>query len=202
MFTGIIQECGTLEGLSRGETSTDMSIRVSAAFDDVVTGESIAVNGVCLTVVKKGFSQITFNVLNETLRVTNLGEIKTDAVINLERSLKASDRLGGHFVTGHVDGTGVIKEWLPQGNDYRLLVECPPDVAALCVKKGSIAIDGISLTVASIENCDLLVWIIPHTRSITNMKEYQPGMKVNLENDILGKYIVRILDARENKAPG
>lgn len=202
MFTGIIQEAGQLESLSPGLSSTDLTVKVSSSFDDVILGESIAVNGVCLTVVKKDNTSVTFNVLNETLRVTNLGLLNVGTKVNLERSLRASDRMGGHFVTGHVDGTGLIKEWKREGNDYRLLVECPEEVAELCVKKGSITIDGISLTVADISGCDLLVWIIPHTREVTNMKDYQPGIVVNLESDILGKHISRIMDARQGGKTG
>ncbi|MDL5047226.1 riboflavin synthase [Oscillatoria amoena NRMC-F 0135] len=195
MFTGIIQESGILTSLKPSENSTDLSIQAGSAFDDAVIGESVAVNGVCLTLVRRESHLLIFNVLNETLRVTNLGHLQIGSRVNLERSLKSSDRMGGHFVTGHVDATGLVKEWSQVGADWRLVVDCPRTVSELCVKKGSIAIDGISLTVADIQNSELLVWIIPHTREVTNLAGCRVGTVVNLEADILGKYVTRILES-------
>lgn len=196
MFTGIIEEAGVLASLRKGDKSTDLTIHTRTLHEGVQTGESIAVNGVCLTAVQIALGSLTFNVLNETLRVTNLGEIGQGSWVNLERSLMSSSRLGGHFVTGHVDAVGRVQEWEKQGDDYRLLISAPEQIAQLCVNKGSIAVDGISLTVAEISGHEILIWIIPHTMQVTNMQGYAIGTSVNLEGDILGKYVQKFLAQR------
>jgi riboflavin synthase len=156
-------------------------------------GNSVAVNGACLTVIARRRSTLRFDVLNETLQRTNLEFARKGALVNLERPLRADARLDGHFVLGHVDGRGKVRRFEREGRDYVLEIEAPPSIMRYVIEKGSIAIDGISLTVASVRRNWFRVWIIPHTRKMTNLRECRGGDRVNLEADILGKYVEQLM---------
>ena len=196
MFTGIVEETGQIVGITPGRASTELRVSVGKVGRTLRRGDSLAVNGVCLTVVEKRGRQVRFDVLNETLRRTNFGELQAGSLVNLERPLAASGRLDGHFVQGHVDGTGVVRRWGPVGKDYVLEVTVPRPLLRYVVEKGSIGIDGISLTVATVGRDWLRVWIIPHTRAITNLRTRRVGEHVNLEVDILAKYVERAMGGR------
>jgi riboflavin synthase len=197
MFTGIIEQTGEVTGIARGKRGARLTVS-ARGMRDLKRGESVAVNGVCLTAVAvqraaKNRTRISFDVLAETLRVTNLRFLNEGALVNLERPLRASDRLGGHFVLGHVDGIGEIARWERRGADWLLEIAAPASVKPYLIQKGSIAVDGISLTVAKVGRQTFEVWIIPHTRAVTNLGERQPGEFVNLEADVLGKYARKFL---------
>ena len=179
-----------------GRKSTELTVRTGVTGKTLRTGNSIAVNGACLTVVKKRGALVAFDVLNQTLNCTNFGELKTGSLVNLERPLRADGRLDGHFVQGHVDATGVVRRWEQIGKDFVLEVTVPASLRKYIVAKGSIAVDGISLTVANVGRDWLRIWIIPHTRAITNLRTRRVGEQVNLEADILAKHMERLLTAR------
>ena len=196
MFTGLIEATGEVVALtSRGADGARLSLRVPFA-GEVVEGESIAVNGCCLTAVEPSAETIHFDVLNETLRRTNLGALAPGAAVNLERALAATARLGGHFVQGHIDGTAEVIDFAMRGSDWRLEVSLPGEMCGFVVEKGSIAIDGISLTVAEVGASSLVCWIIPHTRAATNLRDRRAGERVNVEYDLLAKYVGRLLATR------
>ena len=200
MFTGIVEEPGVVVRVRPGKKSTELTVRTGSTGKTLRAGNSIAVNGACLTVVKKRGALVAFDVLNETLRCTNFGELKTGSLVNLERPLRADGRLDGHFVQGHVDATGVVRRWEQVGKDYVLEVNVPASLRKYIVEKGSIAVDGISLTVASVGRDWLRIWIIPHTRAITNLRTRRVGEQVNLEADILAKHMERLLAGRKTTA--
>ncbi len=200
MFTGIVEEPGVVVRIRPGKKSTELTVRTGTSGKTLRAGNSIAVNGACLTVVKKRGPLAAFDVLNETLRCTNFGELQTGSLVNLERPLRADGRLDGHFVQGHVDATGVVRRWEQVGKDYVLEVTVPVGLRKYIVAKGSIAVDGISLTVASVGRDWLRIWIIPHTRAITNLRTRRVGQRVNLEADILAKHMERLLAARRVRA--
>lgn len=192
MFSGIVEETGRVVSL----TATPRSVRLaiaSRALTRVPVGGSVAINGVCLTVAacRRGARQ--FDVLRETMRRTNLRFLRAGDTVNLERSLKLGTRLGGHFVTGHVDAVGRIRRWEKRGRDYFLEITAPQSVMNLTLRKGSIAVDGISLTVAEVKPRSFSAWIIPHTRAVTNLRARKIGDAVNLEADVLGKYAQKFL---------
>jgi riboflavin synthase len=192
MFTGLIEATGRIEHVNG--TSAGCRIRISAPFAaELRAGDSIAVSGVCLTVVEADPGGFTADLSGETLAVTSFGRAETGRLVNLERPVRAGDRLGGHFVLGHVDGTGRIVGWRADGDSYRLDVETPADLARYLVLKGSIAIDGISLTIAALSATQVAVQIVPFTRAHTTLAEARVGDVVNLEADVLGKYVARIL---------
>ena len=193
MFTGIVEEPGTVVRIQPGRKSTELTVRTGVTGKTLQTGNSIAVNGACLTVVKKCGALVAFDVLNQTLHCTNFGELKTGSLVNLERPLRADGRLDGHFVQGHVDATGVVRRWEQIGKDFVLEVTVPTSLRKYIVAKGSIAVDGISLTVADVGRDWLRIWIIPHTRAITNLRTRRVGEQVNLEADILAKHMERLL---------
>jgi riboflavin synthase len=195
MFTGLIESLGTVASVDPIDKGVRLGVR-TAVWSDLEIGESLAVNGVCLTVVSAADGFAYADVSPETMRVTTIGSLPVDALLNLERSLRADARLGGHFVQGHVDGTGEILQILPDGDGYRVTVRFPQELSRFIVHKGSIAIDGISLTVAGLDADRLDVQIIPYTWEHTNLKAAAPGTRVNLECDILGKYIARALEQR------
>jgi len=195
MFTGLIEAIGTVaEVMPRAAGSR---LRVAASLDAaLIPGESLAVNGVCLTVVTASAGAgIALDVSPVTARITTMGSAKPGTLLNLERSLTAGARLGGHFVQGHVDATGLLESIEPQGESYWLTVSYPPELARYLVKKGSVAVDGISLTVAELSDRWFAVQIIPFTWQHTNLHALTAGAPVNLESDILGKYVVRALEA-------
>ena len=195
MFTGIIEETGVVESIHPGDKSVRLTISLHKTGVGLRVGDSLAVNGCCLTVVEissKGRGKVVqFDLLKETWDLTNLKVCRAGSAVNLERSLEAGARLGGHFVTGHIDGIGKILTWERKGEDYQLQVAAPDSVMRYIVHKGSIAVDGISLTVASLEKSHFTIWIIPHTFNQTALKERAAGDSVNLETDILGKYVER-----------
>ncbi len=197
MFTGIIEETGVVESIHPGDKSVRLTVSLRKTGLGLSVGDSLSVNGCCLTVVEigsKGRSKmVQFDLLNETWNLTNLKDCRAGSAVNLERSLEAGGRLGGHFVTGHIDGTGKIMTWEQKGEDYQLQVSAPDPVMRYVVHKGSIAVDGISLTVAAMEKSCFTIWIIPHTFNQTTLKERAVGDAVNLEADMLGKYVERFI---------
>ena len=188
MFTGLIESTGrTISLESRGEQAR---LTLEVPFSSVTClGDSVAVNGCCLTVVEQSENTLAFDILTQTLDVTSLGSLKPGALVNLERALRANDRLGGHFVQGHVDATGVIRDLSSKGQDHRYEVQLPPEVYRYCISRGSLAVDGISLTIAELLPDSALFWITPHTFKATNLQSCQNGQKVNLEADLLAKYV-------------
>jgi riboflavin synthase len=192
MFTGIIEETGTVEKIARGTQSIGLTLRAAKTARGLKLGGSLAVNGCCLTATKitsRGKSKlIQFDLLEETWRRTNFQFLKHGSHVNLERPMRAGGEFGGHFVTGHIDGTGKIARWEKSGADHVLDIAAPENVMRYVIEKGSIAIDGISLTVAGVSKKTFRVWIIPHTFEMTNLRERSVGDAVNLEADMLGKY--------------
>jgi riboflavin synthase len=195
MFTGIIEETGTVESIHPGDKSIRLTLKLRKTGGGLKVGDSLAVNGCCLTVVEltaKGRAKTAqFDLLNETWNLTNLQHCRVGSLVNLERSLEAGGRLGGHFVTGHIDGIGKIITWEKTGDDHQLQIAAPEDVMRYVIHKGSVAVDGISLTVAAIEKGSFTIWIIPHTFESTALSERAVGDAVNLEADMLGKYVER-----------
>jgi riboflavin synthase len=196
MFTGIVEEAGIVEKVRAGRRSTELTVRAPKIGRSLRIGNSVAVNGACLTVVGARGGVLKFDVLAETLRRTNLEFVRSGSLVNLERPLRADARLDGHFVLGHVDGRGKVRRFERDGKDYVLDIDAPPSVMRYIVEKGSIAVDGISLTVAGVSRNWFRVWIIPHTREITNLRVCRAGDLVNLEADILGKYVEQLLGRR------
>ncbi|MET0262664.1 MAG: riboflavin synthase [Rariglobus sp.] len=192
MFTGIVEETGKVVAFTRGADSWKLQIAASVALQDVALGDSIAVNGCCLTVTQFDAHQVSFDVLEETRRLTNLATIEAGAAVNLERALRFGGKIGGHFVTGHVDGQGVIEIFEARGADHYLRVRAPAGLGRYLIHKGSITIDGISLTVAEVGGDVFAVWIIPTTIQVTNLREKRVGASVNLEFDLLGKYVEKL----------
>lgn len=193
MFTGLIESTGTVERLDDSPAGRRLRVR-AALSNELQFGESIAVSGVCLTVVDHDASGFAADVSPETLRVTTLGGLAIGSRVNLERSLRADARLGGHFVLGHVDATARVRSWAAQGESWWLELELPEALAAWVVLKGSIAVDGISLTVASLEGDHLGIQIIPFTREHTTLADRRAEDRVNLEADIIGKYAARLAE--------
>ena len=192
MFTGLIESLGTVAQVER--SGDGLQVTVTADIASALTpGESLAVNGVCLTVIASSRPGIRADVSPETERVTTLGSLAPGSLVNLERAMRADARLGGHFVQGHVDATGRLEAIERQGDAYRVTVSFPPELGRYMVPKGSIAVDGISLTIASLASDRFEVQIIPHTWERTNLHAAAPGQTVNLECDILGKYVARAL---------
>ncbi|MES1168529.1 MAG: riboflavin synthase [Oleiharenicola lentus] len=196
MFTGIIEEAGQVVAFAPAAEAWSLQIAARLVTSDVALGDSIAVNGCCLTVTKFDAGHLWFDLLAETVRLTNFSELKPGAAVNLERSLKPESRLGGHFVSGHVDGLGRIEVFEVRGKDHYQRVALPPGTGRYLVPKGSIAIDGISLTVAEVASDSFAVWLIPHTLAVTNLREKQAGGRVNLEFDLLAKYVEKLLASR------
>lgn len=197
MFTGIIEETGRVERFERGGDAWKLRIAARAALVDAALGDSIAVNGCCLTVVKFDGTGVEFDVLEETRRLTSFSALRPGSAVNLERSLRFGGKMGGHFVTGHVDGPGIVEVFEARGADRYLRVRAPAGGGKYLIHKGSIAIDGISLTVAEVEGDSFAVWLIPHTVAATNLQEKRVGDPVNLEFDLLGKYVEKLTLARE-----
>jgi riboflavin synthase len=189
VFTGIVEETGTVKKIAEGSESIRLSVASKVCARGTKIGDSIAVNGCCLTVVKKSGNVFSFDLLRETWTRTNLQFVGPGSAVNLERSLAANGRLGGHFVTGHIDETGKIEKWERAGADHVLDIAAPKDVLRYVVFKGSIAVDGISLTVAGVTPKGFRIWIIPHTYEVTALRERKVGDLVNLEADMLGKYV-------------
>jgi riboflavin synthase len=204
MFTGIIEETGVVEQIKPTPNSIQLFVRMQKLARGLKRGGSVAINGCCLTAVKlqkRGASTVAqFDLLRETWERTNLQFANCGSLVNLERPLGAGGEFGGHFVTGHIDGVGRIKRWERAGQDHVLDIEAPAEVMRYVVFKGSIAVDGISLTVAKAFKRSFRIWIIPHTFKVTVLRERKVGDAVNLEADLLGKYIERFLNARAASA--
>jgi len=192
MFTGLIEEVGTVRNLTRG-TVGRLTIAAPAVAGGAQVGDSVAVNGACLTVTSVVDGQLTFDAVPETFSRTTLGELRPGDRVNLESSLKAGEHIGGHFVQGHVDGVGTILTSRSLGQSRVIRINAPGDVLRYVVEKGSIAVDGISLTVASCDDMGFTVAVVPHTLESTTLSMKQPGDRVNLEADILGKYVEKML---------
>jgi riboflavin synthase len=193
MFTGLVEECGTVVEFKQSTDRARLIVASEVVSCGVQRGDSIAVNGCCLTVAEEAPDRLSFDLLGETLARTNLGQVAPGTPVNLERALSATGRLGGHFVQGHIDCTSPIVSLTPSGPDWRLEVALPLSYARYLAFKGSIAIDGISLTVAEITKETFVVWIIPHTSAVTSLRTREAGDLVNLEFDLLAKYVERIL---------
>jgi riboflavin synthase len=196
MFSGIVAEIGTVKRMQGSGEAASLCIEASRAFTDVVIGESIAVNGVCLTVVSQCGHTFGVDVSPETLRATNLGALQPGDGVNLERSLCLNDRIGGHLVSGHVDGVGTISHKRSEANALHYDIQVPQDLMRYIVPKGSIAVDGISLTVVACRPTAFQVTIIPHTATVTTIGRKGIGATVNLECDMFAKYIERVLQAQ------
>ncbi len=194
MFTGMIEEIGKIQGIRKGKDSVSVSVQADAVLEDLRLGDSIAVNGVCLTVTFFSQSSFTADVMHETLNRSSLGSLRTGNRVNLERAMPANGRFGGHIVSGHIDGTGLISAIAKDGNAIWYTIKTSPDVLRYIIEKGSIAVDGISLTVAKIHKESFSVSVIPHTAAQTILSEKRTGDIVNLENDCIGKYVERLMN--------
>lgn len=193
MFTGIVEEVGNIEGVKKGAGSASISIRASRIMDDIHLGDSVAVNGVCLTVTAISGGGLAADVMHETLNRSTLGTLRPGKPVNLERAMAADGRFGGHIVTGHIDGTGTLASVRPDGNAVWYTIATPPPILRLIIEKGSIAIDGISLTIARVAAKDFSVSVIPRTAASTILPSLRIGDAVNLENDCIGKYVEHLL---------
>lgn len=193
MFSGIVEEMGAVSILNKGLAGTRMTIIASTIMGDLAIGASVSVNGTCLTAVAKTDHDFSVDVSPETLQVTTLGSLASGSPVNLERAMKLNDRIGGHMVSGHVDGIGSLRSRHQDGNALVLELEAPKDILRLCVAKGSITVDGISLTINDVTERSFIVSIIPHTAKVTTLGLKQVGDQVNLESDLIGKYVERLL---------
>ncbi len=192
MFTGLVESTGTVVSLeSRGDQAR---LTLDLPFQtELALGDSVAVNGCCLTVAELAANGVGFDILTQTLRVTSLGELQTGSTVNLERAMLATARFGGHFVQGHVDATGEILTLEPHGQDHRFEVCLPPEIHRLCIDKGSLCVDGISLTIAELKESSAVFWITPHTFAHTHLHASRVGQRINLEADLLAKYVERLV---------
>ncbi|MBE6876939.1 MAG: riboflavin synthase [Ruminococcus sp.] len=192
MFTGIIEEIGNIKSVRTGADTCILTVSAQKILSDIHIGDSIAVNGTCLTVCEFDNNSFSADVMPETMRRTNLGSLKSGSPVNLERAMSANDRFGGHIVSGHIDGTGIIKSTKKEKNAVWVQISAKSEILKYIVEKGSIAIDGISLTVAKISSQDFSVSIIPHTGEETILLKKKPGDIVNLECDIIAKYVEKL----------
>ena len=193
MFTGIVEEMGQVEGIQRGRQSAVLTIRAKTVLEGTKIGDSIAVNGVCLTVTSLSSDRFTADVMHETLDRSSLAQLKRGGAVNLERAMPADGRFGGHIVAGHIDGTGRVIQIQKDDNAIWYTVQAPPQVLRYIVEKGSVAVDGISLTVARVGTDSFAISAIPHTVAQTVLRDRKEGDLVNLETDIIGKYVEKLL---------
>jgi len=201
VFAGIVEEMGAVKSLEKTVAGTRLTILARLVLDDLPIGASISVNGACLTIVKRDEKEFAADVSSETLAVTNLGKLAIGSPVNLERAMKLNERIGGHLVAGHVDGFGTVRERHQEGNGTVLVVEAPPEVLRYCIVKGSITVDGVSLTINDVTGRSFSVMIIPHTAKMTTLSIRQVGETVNLESDVIGKYVARLLEERGQLPP-
>ena len=192
MFTGLIEATGKVSSLELRGDQARLVVEVPFAAE-LEDGESVAVNGCCLTVTETSAGTASFDVLKQTLDVTSLGGLGPGSLVNLERAMLAGGRFGGHFVQGHVDDTGAILDFSEHGQDHRLEISLPADIHRLCIDKGSLAIDGISLTIAELLEESAVFWIIPHTIEMTNLQQAEKGKVVNLEADVIAKHVAKLV---------
>ena len=199
MFTGIVEEKGIIRSLNSNGSSGTIRIESRKVLEGTSIGDSIAVNGICLTVTSMGDGFFTADVMAETVRRSSLGILSQGSEVNLERAMAANGRFGGHIVSGHIDGTGTVRSLVREENAIWVTIETPPEILKYIVHKGSICIDGISLTVASVGSDNFKVSVIPHTGSETTLLSKRPGSPVNLENDIIAKYVERLMNYKEEE---
>lgn len=197
MFTGIIEEMGVVKTIDRNLQSIRLTLLAKTILDDLEIGDSVTVNGVCTTATALIESGFTVDLSPETARVTTLGGLKAGDPVNLERAMRIMDRIGGHLVSGHVEGVGVIRDRKQEENAIILTVEAPSDILKYCIKKGSIAVDGVSLTINSLTDRSVTLSIIPHTAKVTTLGLKEIGAPVNLESDLIGKYVERLIGSKE-----
>jgi len=198
MFTGIVEEMGVVKALEYNPKGTRLTILASTILDDLAVGASVSVDGVCLTVVALNAQEFSVDVSPETLSATTLGKLAAGGPVNMERAMRINERIGGHLVSGHVEGVGSIRDRRQEGNAIVLTIEAPKEVLHYCVSKGSITVDGISLTINEVSERSFTVAIIPHTAKVTALGLKHPGDSVNLESDLIGKYVERLLEARDH----
>ncbi len=197
MFTGLIEEMGEIANISRSRGAQKLTISASKIMDDLKIDDSVSVDGVCLTVVSRDSHSFSVEAVEETLKKTTLGALKLRQKVNLERALRAGDRLGGHFVQGHVDGVGKVAAWQNQQGGKLLTLRAPQEITKYAIPKGSITVNGVSLTIASLQNSQISIALIPHTLAVTTLGALKPGDAVNLEADMLGKYVHHLLPQAE-----
>ncbi len=199
MFTGIIEEVGKIKNISKTSSGILLTISADKVLRDCNIGDSIAVNGICLTVTKFDNDSFTVDVMNETVRKTTLHKLTQNSYVNLERAMLANSRFGGHIVSGHIDGTGIISAIKKDGIAFIYKINTTKEITKYIINKGSITIDGISLTVVSVSDTSFTVSIIPHTMTVTNLGKKKIGNMVNLENDCIAKYVEKMLDNKQEK---
>ena len=202
MFTGLIEETGKVSSLRRGGNSSFIRIQAEKVLEGTVTGDSIAVNGVCLTVTEMGSGWFQADVMNETLARSSLGSLKPGDPVNLERAMAAGGRFGGNIVSGHIDGTGTVTDIKNDGIAVWYTITADPQILRYIVEKGSVALDGISLTVAKVTAESFSVSVIPHTAEVTTLSKRKTGDKINIENDIIGKYVEKLMKPAESSSGG
>jgi riboflavin synthase len=195
VFTGLIREVGRVAGVTGGDEGVRLEIEAPRTSEGAHIGDSVAINGVCLTVVSVDGGRLAFDAVPETLARSSLGGLVSGSPVNLEPALRAGEALGGHYVQGHVDGVGAVRTVEPEGDGRRLWFDAPPDLMRYVVEKGSIAIEGTSLTIAALDDAGFAVALIPHTLAETTFGTLAPGDPVNLEVDVLAKYVERLLEA-------
>ena len=198
MFTGLVECTGRVRSLERLGEQAGLTLAIPFA-GELGMGESVAVNGCCLTVAALDPEGASFDLLAQTLSVTSLGDLREDDTVNLERALRAGDRFGGHFVQGHVDATGTVLALEARGQDHAFEVSLPPEIARICIDKGSLCVDGISLTIAELSGNRARFWITPHTWQATHLPALKCGARVNLEADMLAKHVARLVEAYREK---
>ncbi len=199
MFTGLIEEIGEVQNIIKSVKSAKLRIKACNILEDVKSGDSISTNGVCLTVTEHSFGSFTVDVMAETMRKSNLHLLSPGDRINLERALRAGDRMGGHIVSGHIDGMGIITKYEKEDNAVWVTINAEPEIMKYIIHKGSVSIDGVSLTVAYIDDTIFRVSIIPHTRDLTTLINKNIGDRVNIECDMIGKYIEKLLFKKEQE---
>jgi riboflavin synthase alpha subunit len=199
VFTGIVREIGRVESAEGGGDGVRLAVRAPETAASTRAGDSVSVNGVCLTAVAVDDGTVTFDAVPETLRRSSLGRVEPGAAVNVEPALRAGDPLGGHVVQGHVDGVGRVRALEPEGDGCRLELEAPPDLTRYLVEKGSVAVDGVSLTVASLDGNAVAIALVPHTLEATTLGALSPGDEVNLEVDVLAKYVECLLERLDAK---
>jgi riboflavin synthase alpha subunit len=196
VFTGIVREVGRIESAEGGGDGIRLVVTAPETASRTAVGDSVSVNGVCLTAVSADDGTLAFDAVPETLRRSSLGTLAAGAAVNLEPAIRAGEPMGGHNVQGHVDGTGSVRALVPEGGGARLELDVPSDLARYLVEKGSVAVEGVSLTVAAVDGSSVAIALVPHTLAATTLGSLSPGDEVNLEVDVLAKYIERLLEAR------
>lgn len=199
MFTGLVEEIGKVIKVSKGINSSELTIEAKKVIDKTKLGDSIAVNGTCVTVVDLNSNSFTVDIMAETLRMGSLGSLKIGSRVNLERALRIGDRLGGHIVSGHIDGVGKVVDIREEGISTWVEIETPPDLMKYIVLKGSVTLDGVSLTAARLDKGSFSVSLIPHTKGETILHYKKKGDLINLECDLIGKYVEKLMDASDEK---